>query len=209
LATPSTPIMGSADDQGSVFGNGNSGPFVFSFDQPANDISWWDLPGQWFGGFVDFFINNKPSGAARMVCATTADLTGAAVVAKGIQCASTAWALRGAVYAQKGASTVFSETGKFAGQTVTDVSQALESGVLKTADVPVQYVVKNGTTYVLNTRSAAALTLAGKSRALWNATDVSADFGPNLRLAGQLGRNPGAPFSRIKVGSCSVGLGRR
>jgi hypothetical protein len=175
---------------------------------PPDDLSLWDLPGQWFVGFGDLVFNNDLGGLGRMIYAVGAQLTGGAILDKAVGCARTGLALRNAAYAQKTASTAFSAGGKFAGQTVQDVSQALTIGQLSTADVPVQYAVNNGTTYVLNTRSAAALTLAGKSTAFWNATDVTADLGANLRLAGQLGRNPGAPFSSVNVGGCSVGLGK-
>jgi hypothetical protein len=178
---------------GTVFGSGNTGPFVFSFEDQQPSISAWDLPGQWFAGFIDLFFNGKPSGGARMVYAVGADLVGGQVIGKGVDCAKTAWALRNAQFAQKTASAAFSEGGKFAGQTVQGVAQALKSGTLSASDVPVQYVVKDGATILLNTRSAMALTLGGIGRASWNAVDATADLGVNLRLAGQLARNPGAP----------------
>lgn len=202
-------LSGGPLNTGGVFGSGNTAPFVFSFADQQESISAWDLPGQWFAGFVDLFLNGKPSGGARMVYAVGADLTGGALIAKGAQCASTALALRGAQFAQKGASSTFSEGGKFAGQTVEGVAQALRSGALKASDVPVQYAVKNGTTFLLNTRSSMALTLGGIGRASWSATDVTAELGANLRLAGQLARNPGAPFSAARLGGgCTVSLGK-
>jgi RHS repeat-associated protein len=193
---------------GGVYGGGASGGLIFNFGD-GESISAFDLPGQWFAGFIDLFFNGKPSGGARMVYAVGADLTGGALLSKGAECARTALALRGARFAQKGASVAFSAGGKFAGQTVEEVAQALKSGALKASDVPVQYVVKDGTAILLNTRSAMALTLGGIGRASWSITDVTTELGANLRLAGQLGRNPGAPFSVAGLGgSCTVSLGK-
>ena len=43
-------------------------------ERPAPKISPFDVPGQWFAGFVDLFLNEKPSGAARMAYAYAAQL---------------------------------------------------------------------------------------------------------------------------------------
>ena len=47
---------------------------------PSQDLSWWDLPGQWFVGFGDLVFNDNPAGAARMGYAYAADLGGAAIL---------------------------------------------------------------------------------------------------------------------------------
>jgi hypothetical protein len=91
---------------------------------------------------------------------------------------------------------------------VQGVSQALKGGTMSASDVPAQYVVKDGSTILLNTRSSAALTLGGIGRPFWSATDMTVDLGANLRLAGQLARNPGAPTAAAQVGGCSVSLGK-
>jgi hypothetical protein len=48
---------------------------------------------------------------------------------------------------------MFCEGATFAGQSVEDVAGALRSGALSPASVAVQYIVRNGNTLILNTRS--------------------------------------------------------
>jgi hypothetical protein len=97
--------------------------------------------------------------------------------------------LENANYAQKTFSNAFSDEGAFAGKTVPDVADALRSGQLKPGDVPVQYIVRDGNTLILNTRSAQALEQAGIPRSQWNAVNVTGDAAAEGRLTGQLGRN--------------------
>ena len=80
--------------------------------------------------------------------------------------------LANANFAQRTFSQAFSSEGAFAGQTVDDVAAALRSGQMSSADVPIQYIVRDGTTLILNTRSAQALEQAGIPRAQWNAVDM-------------------------------------
>jgi hypothetical protein len=97
--------------------------------------------------------------------------------------------LNGANYAQRTFSSTFSSGGTFAGQTVEDVAAALRSGTLTPADVPIQYIVQDGNTLMLNTRSAQALEQAGIPRSAWNAVDMTGDAAAQARLAAQLQRN--------------------
>ena len=69
------------------------------------------------------------------------------------------------------------------------MATALRSGELKPADVPIEYIVKDGNTLMLNTRSAQALEQAGIPRSQWNAVNVTGDAAAEARLAGQLQRN--------------------
>jgi RHS repeat-associated protein len=95
----------------------------------------------------------------------------------------------GAVWAQRTYSGQFSAGGKFAGQSVGEVAGLLRNGALSTADVPINVVVRNGQTFILNTRSSAALVQAGIPRSAWNVVDQSGvTFFENL-LTGQLTRN--------------------
>jgi RHS repeat-associated protein len=163
-----------------------------------DQISWWDLPGQWFAGFVDFALNGKPSGLGRMGYAVGADLTGGALLGKGAQLGATWWRLRNAQVAQTWAREAFSRGGRFAGQTVDDVAKALQTGVLDPSDVPVEFVKQaDGTVTLLNTRSSVALTISGVPTPLWKLVDATDSLGANLRLAGQLANNPGAPTSTV------------
>ena len=107
----------------------------------------------------------------------------------GVDAAENAGALENANYAQKTFGNAFSDEGAFAGKNVPDVADALRSGQLQPADVPVQYIVRDGNTLILNTRSAQALEQAGIPRSQWNAVNVTGDAAAEGRLTGQLGRN--------------------
>jgi hypothetical protein len=65
-------------------------------------------------------------------------------------------------FAQRGMSSAFSKGGLGAGQQVTAIANALRTGSLSASSLPVRVVVRNGIAYALNTRSLAALRLAGK-----------------------------------------------
>jgi RHS repeat-associated protein len=95
----------------------------------------------------------------------------------------------GAVWAQKTFSGTFSAGGKFAGQTVESVAEALRSGTLSVADVPINVVVRNGQTFILNTRSSAALMQAGIPRNAWNVVNQTGVSSFESMLTGQLIRN--------------------
>lgn len=76
--------------------------------------------------------------------------------------------------------------GAFAGETVSSVAQSLKSGDLTAADVPIQYIVRDGNTLILNTRSAQALEQAGIPRSEWNAVNVTGNVDAERRLTNQL-----------------------
>ncbi|MHC1768190.1 MAG: toxin TcdB middle/N-terminal domain-containing protein [Verrucomicrobiia bacterium] len=97
--------------------------------------------------------------------------------------------LADANYAQRTFSQTFSSEGAFAGRTVEDVAAALRSGQMGAADVPIEYIVRDGNTLILNTRSAQALEQAGIPRAQWNAVNATGDAAAEARLTGQLQRN--------------------
>ena len=98
-------------------------------------------------------------------------------------------ALENANYAQRTFSQSFSNGGTFAGQTIDEVAAGLRSGQLSAADVPVQYIVRDGNTLILNTRSAQALESAGIPRSQWNAVNMTGDAAAEARLTAQLQRN--------------------
>ncbi|KMQ67373.1 hypothetical protein ACM39_13090 [Chryseobacterium sp. FH2] len=95
----------------------------------------------------------------------------------------------GAVWAQKTFSGTFSSGGKFAGQTVDDVAAALGNGTLSTKAVPINVVVRDGQTFILNTRSSAALMRAGVPRSAWNVVNKTGVSSFENMLTGQLSRN--------------------
>jgi hypothetical protein len=114
-----------------------------------------------------------------------------ATVAKGAAgaVADSSGILANANFAQKTFSSAFSMTGDLAGKTVDDVAAALRSGTMNVTDVPVQYIVRDGNTLILNTRSAQALEQAGIPRSQWNAVNMTGNADAELRLTTQLQNN--------------------
>lgn len=84
---------------------------------------------------------------------------------------------------------MFSKGGTFAGQSVDDVAGALRSGAMKPSQVPIDYVVRDGNTLILNTRSAQALEVAGVPRSSWTAVNRTGQEAFENMLRGQLQRN--------------------
>lgn len=95
----------------------------------------------------------------------------------------------GAKFAQKTFSETFSEGGTLAGRTIDDVAGDLSSGVLSPKDVPIDVIVRDGNTLILNTRSSQALTRAGVPRSAWDVIDRTGQADFEARLTGQLTRN--------------------
>ena len=102
---------------------------------------------------------------------------------------SSSGVLDNANYAQKGFSETFSSGGTFSGRTVTEVAADLRAGTIKAADVPIQYIVKDGKPLILNTRSAQALEQAGIPRNAWNTVNKTRDAAAQARLTAQLKRS--------------------
>ena len=103
-----------------------------------------------------------------------------------------------ALFAQKTFGQMFSKDGAFAGQSVNDVAAALHSGAMSPADVPVNYIVRDGQTIILNTRSSQALEAAGIPRSQWNGINQTGNAAFENMLNGQLSRNPGGPFTTVR-----------
>ena len=97
--------------------------------------------------------------------------------------------IEGAVWAQKTFSGTFSAGGKFAGQTVEGVAGSLRNGTLSVTDVPIDVVERNGQTFILNTRSSAALMQANIPRSAWNVVNQTGVSSFENMLTGQLERN--------------------
>ena len=95
----------------------------------------------------------------------------------------------GAKFAQKSFSETFSSGGAFAGRTIDDVAGDLRSGALTAKDVPIDVIVRDGNTLILNTRSSQALIRAGVPRSGWNVIDRTGQAAFESRLTGQLTRN--------------------
>jgi len=110
-------------------------------------------------------------------------------VAQGITRAARGTSLEGANFAQKTYGSMFSRGGAFAGRSVDDVAGALRSGAMSPSEVPINYIVRDGNTLILNTRSAQALEAAGIPRSAWNAVNRTGQEMFENMLTGQLQRN--------------------
>ncbi|BCN32392.1 hypothetical protein [Anaeromicropila herbilytica] len=105
--------------------------------------------------------------------------------------------LENANYAQKTYSNTFSAEGRkkytnLAGEpinTIDDLVSAINKGKVKVADLPVEYIVRDGNVLILNTRTSQALTQAGIPRSQWNVINRTGDSLFEELLTGQLTRN--------------------
>ena len=105
--------------------------------------------------------------------------------------------LDNANYAQKTYGNTFSQEGikkysSLAGEpinTIDDLVNAVSTGKIKVEDLPIEYIVRDGNTLILNTRTSQALTRAGIPRGQWGSIDrTGIQFFEEL-LDGQLSRN--------------------
>ena len=64
------------------------------------------------------------------------------------------------LFGQNSISTNFSTNGTMKGASVTSVANQIASGTLSTNNLPIEYVVRNGTAIALNNRLLAALSMA-------------------------------------------------
>lgn len=77
----------------------------------------------------------------------------------------------------------------FRGLTVDQVADALRNNIMHPRMVPVDFIVRDGQTLILNTRSAQALTQAGIPRSQWAGVNRTGNPAFEARLTGQLRRN--------------------
>jgi len=148
-------------------------------------------PGAALGSFV-LEVGLTAGGGMVMEFASTGRVTfavGGKFAASGGAAAAESGVLANANFAQKTFSATFSSEGAFAGRSIEDIAAALRSRQMSAADVPVQYIVRDGNTLMLNTRSAQALEQAGIPRNQWNAVNMTGDAAAEARLTGQLQRN--------------------
>jgi len=108
--------------------------------------------------------------------------------------------IENANFAQTTYSNSFSAGGRFPNETIDDVATALSTGTLSPGDVPIQVIVRDGQTLILNTRSAQALIRAGVPRSEWVIEDMTGDARAEGRLNTQLRNNgltsAGTPIAR-------------
>jgi hypothetical protein len=90
------------------------------------------------------------------------------------------------VFAQTTARWAFGGQGSLAGRTIGQVADALRAGTTAVKDVKVQVIVRDGNTFILNTRSALALESAGIPRSAWNIVDMTGVLRAEKALTTQL-----------------------
>ena len=98
-------------------------------------------------------------------------------------------AIENANFAQKTFSEAFGKGGQLAGQTIDDVAGALRAGKFTPTDVPIDYIIRDGNTLILNTRSSQALMRAGIPRSQWNAVNRTGQGLFENNLTRQLSNN--------------------
>jgi len=74
-------------------------------------------------------------------------------------------------------------------QKVDDLANAIKNGIIKPSEIPIDYVVRDGNTLILNTRSSQALIQANIPRNQWNAVNRTGQQLYEDLLTGQLKRN--------------------
>lgn len=92
-------------------------------------------------------------------------------------------------FTQKTASPNFSQEGSFAGKTIGEVSNSLRSGAIKTSDVSVEYIMRDGNKLLLNTRSSLSLKRAGIPEANWTMVNRTGDSFLESMLTQRLMKN--------------------
>ena len=150
----------------------------------------------------DVTANDIPEIATCIIAAAVLHTTmnpsmAAAEALEGAGTAPSGAVLEGANFAQKWYRPAFSTAGKkfytfVAGKpikTIDDLVAAIKDGTIAVRDIPVDYVVRNGKTLILNTRTAAALERAGIPRSEWNAVDQTGSSLFEQLVSDQLQRN--------------------
>jgi RHS repeat-associated protein len=96
-----------------------------------------------------------------------------------------------AKWAQTTFGKSFNDAGsKFFGRTVDELSVALNSGKVTIEDVQIDVVVRNSQTFILNTKSSAALTRAGIPRNQWKVVNRTGEAFYENQLNDQFAKNP-------------------
>jgi len=93
-----------------------------------------------------------------------------------------------AKWAQPEHSNTFSKIGQevLGTKTIDDAVAKLKNGTMQPSDLPIDFIVRNNETYILNTRSSVALTKAGIDRSKWNWVKRTKNTDYELRLDNQL-----------------------
>lgn len=92
-------------------------------------------------------------------------------------------------FTQTTASKWFSKEGTFSGRTIGSVVNDLRTGVLKAADIPVEYIERDGIKLIVNTRSSLALRRAGIPESEWKLINKTGDALTEAKITERLARN--------------------
>jgi RHS repeat-associated protein len=92
-------------------------------------------------------------------------------------------------FTQTTASAAFGMEGKFAGQTIGSVAQALRSGALSPSDVPVGMIFQDSIAQIVNTRSSLALMRADIPVGNWSIINLTGSASAEAATASRLAKN--------------------
>jgi hypothetical protein len=91
-------------------------------------------------------------------------------------------------YSQKGYDEEFNPNGTYAGKTIDQVAGEIGTGEISPQSVTIHLVNRGDSTFILNTRSAQALTRAGIPRDEWSVQNVTKSGLWERQLTNNLGR---------------------
>jgi len=74
-------------------------------------------------------------------------------------------------------------------ETMKQLKSLIQNGEVKISQVPIDYVVRDGNTLILNTRSSQVLTELGVPRSQWNAVNRTGQEMYETNLTNQLANN--------------------
>ena len=94
-----------------------------------------------------------------------------------------------AYFAQTTYGNLFNSNGSLANWTHDELVDALKKGTVKPSDVEIDYIVRDGKRFILNTRTSMALEEAGISKNQWNVRNRTNQAGFETRLTNQLLNN--------------------
>jgi hypothetical protein len=137
-------------------------------------------------------VEAPPQHASGKIAFASASATGEIALAlayDALDCrvaADTAGTLR---FSQTTASPFFSEGGTFSGSSIADVANDLRTGALSPADVPVQYLARDGNSLIINTRSSLSLMQANIPVSQWSLIDQTGVEAAEASMTQRLLRN--------------------
>lgn len=116
--------------------------------------------------------------------------------------------IENAGFAQKTFNPNYSLEGKLSGRTVPEVAQDILTGKMDPSQLTIEYIIRDGEVYILNTRSSAALMMSDVPRSQWNAINMTGVLEAEERLTVQLLKNksPVGGFKSIRMSNTQITL---